>query len=192
MNDESQLIRSAYRATVPLLVSWLPDTKTGSFRALSNILGDPDESEDVVQESFVQAYLKLDTFQQQSQFFTWLYRIAFNNALSRRRRRRVTLSIDIARDSTGCDPSDTGETPDSNLVRRESIDQVRQAMLALSDDHRMILTLREMQDLSYEEISSELAISIGNRSFTFESRSRCPQTPARKTPRLAIKPIVID
>jgi RNA polymerase sigma-70 factor, ECF subfamily len=161
VNDEIQLIQSALRgesASFGLLVSRYQDRL---FSCVQNIIGDPDESEDVVQESFIQAYLKLDTFQHNSQFFTWLYRIAFNNALSRRRRRRTTLSLDVARENSGSEPSSLGEQPDSNLIRNEKIQQLRDAMLELSDDHRIILTLREMQDKSYEEIAEILRISIG-------------------------------
>ena len=161
VNDEAQLIHSALQgesASFGKLVSRYQDRL---FSCVLNVLGDPDESEDVVQESFIQAYLKLDTFQHNSQFFTWLYRIAFNNALSRRRRRRTPLSLEVARESSGSEPPSPGELPDANLIRNEKIQQLRDAMLALSDDHRIILTLREMQEKSYEDIAGILAISIG-------------------------------
>jgi RNA polymerase sigma-70 factor (ECF subfamily) len=161
VNDEIQLIQSALRgdsASFGILVSRHQDRL---FSCVLNIMGDPDETEDVVQESFIQAYLKLDTFQHNSQFFTWLYRIAFNNALSRRRRRRPTLSLDLARESSGSEPNSPGEQPDANLIRLEKIEQLRDALLELSDDHRIILTLREMQEKSYEDIAEILEISIG-------------------------------
>lgn len=125
------------------------------------IINDVEEAEDVVQESFVQAYVKLDTFQQNSRFFTWLYRIAFNNALSRRRRRKGAASLDQVREAGGADPISKVEPPDHRMLQTERVHGIREAMSRLSDDHRIILELREMQDLAYESIAEALDISIG-------------------------------
>ena len=161
VNDETQLIHSALQGESASFGKLVTRYQDRLFSCVLNVMGDPDESEDVVQESFVQAYLKRHTFQHNSQFFTWLYRLAFNNALSRRRRRRTVLSLEVARESSGSEPTSQGESPDTNLVRTEKIQQLRDAMLELSDDHRIILTLREMQEMSYEDIAEVLAISIG-------------------------------
>ena len=125
------------------------------------IVGSHDEAEDVVQDSFVQAYVKLGTFQGNSKFFTWLYRIAFNNALSRRRRKRNDLSIEQSREVTGSDPEDRLEPPDEPLLREERVSVVHLALGQLSDEHRHILVLREMEEMSYEEIAELLSINIG-------------------------------
>jgi len=131
------------------------------YNSMLNIVGSHDEAEDVVQESFVQAYLKLDTFQGNSKFFTWLYRIAFNNALSRQRRRRPELSIEQSRELTGRDPEDRIEAPDEPLLRGERIALVHAGLNLLSEEHRHILILREMDELTYEEIAELLVINIG-------------------------------
>jgi RNA polymerase sigma-70 factor, ECF subfamily len=131
------------------------------FNAMLHIVGSADEAEDIVQDSFVQAYVKLDTFRGQSRFFTWLYRIAFNNALSRRRKRRVDASIEQGREATGGDPVDRHEAPEEPLLRQERVATVTAALQRLSEEHRAILVLREMQDLPYEEIAEILSINIG-------------------------------
>jgi RNA polymerase sigma-70 factor, ECF subfamily len=131
------------------------------FNSMLNIVGSHDEAEDVVQESFVQAYLKLDSFQGNSRFFTWLYRIAFNNALSRQRRRRPELSLEQSRELTGHDPEDRVEAPEEPLLRDERVALVHQGLELLTAQHRHILVLREMEELSYEEIAELLAINIG-------------------------------
>ena len=161
VNDETQLIHSALQGESSSFGILVSRYQARLFSCVLGVIGDSDEAEDVVQESFIQAYIKLDTFQHNSQFFTWLYRIAFNNALSRRRRHRTSLSLDAARENSGSEPSSESEAPDLNLVRTENIQQLRDAMLALSDDHRIILTLREMQELSYEDIAVALDLSIG-------------------------------
>jgi RNA polymerase sigma-70 factor (ECF subfamily) len=131
------------------------------FNAMLHVVGSEEEAEDVVQDSFVQAYIKLDTFQGNSKFFTWLYRIAFNNALSRQRKKRGDLSIEQSREITGSDPEDRHESPDEPLLRAERVALVQRALQCLTEQHRAILVLREMQDLSYGEISEILGINIG-------------------------------
>ncbi len=125
------------------------------------VTGSSEEAEDVVQDAFVRAFVKLDSFQQSSQFFTWLYRIAFNTALSRHRRRRNRVSLDQVRETTGLEPVDDVDSPDEPMLRRERVAMVRQAMEMLSEEHRSILVLREMDDYPYETIAEILEISIG-------------------------------
>lgn len=137
------------------------------------VTGSAEEAEDVVQDAFVRAFLKLHTFQNNSQFFTWLYRIAFNSALSRMRRRRGTVSIDRAREAVGEEPVDHVEAPDARILRDERVASVRIALQRLSDDHRTILVLREMEDHAYEQIAEILQISIGTvRSRLSRARSQ--------------------
>ena len=81
--------------------------------------GSADEAEDVLQETFLQAYLKLDTFRGGSRFYTWLYRIAINQFVSRRRRERPTMSLDRGPDVDGVDPADPGERPEGRMLREE-------------------------------------------------------------------------
>ena len=131
------------------------------YNAMLQVVNSHDEAEDVVQESFVQAYVKLHTFQGHSKFFTWLYRIAFNNALSRQRRKRNDLSIEQSREITGSDPQDKLESPDEPLLREERVALVHRALQLLSEEHRSILVLREMEEMSYEDIAAILTINIG-------------------------------
>ncbi len=131
------------------------------YAAMLGVTGSAEEAEDVVQDALVRAFLKLDSFQQNSQFFTWLYRIAFNVALSRHRRRRSRISIDSTRDTSGMEPVDDGELPDEPLLRSERVDLVRRALARLTEQHRAILVLREMEECSYEQIAEILEISIG-------------------------------
>lgn len=131
------------------------------YNAMLHVIGSHEDAEDVVQETFVQAYIKLNTFQGKSQFFTWLYRIAFNNVLSRGRRRHPDLSLDAIREQSGLDPLDQDDSPDDRLLRQEEVHRVRRALQTLSEEHRSILILREMQDMAYEDIAQVLDINIG-------------------------------
>jgi RNA polymerase sigma-70 factor, ECF subfamily len=161
VNDEEELIQSALAgksSSFELLVTRYQDRL---YTAMISVVGSTDEAEDVVQEAFIQAYLKLSTFQQNSRFYTWLYRIAFNFALAKRRRHRGHLSLEEGREVSGSEPKSKIEAPETRMTRSEDVDLVHQALSELSEDHRSILVLREMEDLAYEDIAEVLQISIG-------------------------------
>lgn len=159
--EEDQLIRQALEGRSEAYGQLVERYQERLYNAMLHVVGSPDEAEDVVQDSFVQAYIKLNTFQGNSRFFTWLYRIAFNNALSRRRRRRADMSIEQSREASGGEPEDRTEAPDEPMLRDERIAVVKAAMQRLTEEHRTILVLREMQDMAYEDIAEILDINIG-------------------------------
>lgn len=171
--DDSLLIEHALEgdaASFGLIVSKYQDRL---FNSLFHSLGCREEAEDVAQEAFVAAYVKLSSFKQNSAFYTWLYRIAFNTAISRRRKKRPNRSVDSQKELTGSEPIDPGDTPEGALERSERIDQVQTALQQLGDEQRSILVLREMEDCSYEEISSILEIPVGTvRSRLHRARAQ--------------------
>lgn len=132
------------------------------LQAMMYICGSLQEAEDVVQETFIQAYLKLHTFGNMSRFYTWLYRIAINFALSRKRKRRERLSLDFGKEQLGCEPIDDEDlSPDKSMLQAETGQIVQLAIAALSEDHRVIIVLRDLHDLSYEAIADVLGINLG-------------------------------
>ncbi|GIW98632.1 MAG: RNA polymerase sigma factor [Pirellulaceae bacterium] len=161
MKSETELIDEALNGDTASYGQLVERFHSRLFAAMLHVVNHHEEAEDVVQETFVQAYVKLHTFRGNSQFYTWLYRIAFNNALSKRRRYRAEISIDRNRELTGSDPHDDGESPEEPLLRDERVAMVRYALERLTPEHREILVLREMEELSYEEIAQILSLNIG-------------------------------
>ena len=147
------------------------------MRLLSRIVHDPAEAEDVVQETFIKAYRALRHFRGDSAFYTWLYRIGINTAknhLATQGRRAPTFS-DI--DSEQAEAFGDGEqlrdinTPESMLASKQIAQTVNAAMDALPVDLRTAIALREIEGLSYEEISDIMACPIGTvRSRIFRAR----------------------
>lgn len=161
VGDETQLIDRALEGDRDAFTELVELNQERLFASMLQVTGSPEEAEEVVQEAFIRVFMKLDTFQRNSQFFTWLYRIAFNSALTRRRRNRVRVSLDYCRENNGLEVSDDGAGVDEPMLRRERVDMVREAMHTLTDEHRSILVLREMEENSYEDIAEILEISIG-------------------------------
>lgn len=161
MADEIQLIDRALRGDRTAFAQLVELNQDRLFASMVLVTGSPDEAEEVVQDAFIRAFVKLDTFQRNSQFFTWLYRIAFNSALTRRRRRRTRLSLDQIRETVGLEVADQSDGVDEPMLRRERVAMVRLALTQLTEEHRAILVLREMEDQSYETIAEVLEISIG-------------------------------
>lgn len=131
------------------------------YNTMVHVVGSSEDARDVVQDAFVQAFVKLETFQQSAAFYTWLYRIAFNMAMSRLRRKKPTVSVEQVRESTGLDPVDPQDPPDSPMEKDERVGQIRAAINRLGDDHRRVLVLREIDGRSYDEISEILDLPVG-------------------------------
>jgi RNA polymerase sigma-70 factor (ECF subfamily) len=159
--DDAQLIDEALRGDSAAFGRLVTKYQDRLYNNLVHVAGSADLAYDIVQDALVQAYLKLETFQQASTFYTWLYRIAFNLALSERRRRRPSLSIERARETIGHEPADPGPPPAARMEQQEQAQQVQAALARLSDEHRAILVLREIDGCAYEEIAHMLDLPLG-------------------------------
>jgi RNA polymerase sigma-70 factor (ECF subfamily) len=144
------------------------------FNTLVRVLGSRDDASEVLQDAFVQAYTKLGSFRGSAQFYTWIYRVALNMACSFRRRntrRRDEQSVEQIRELSGTEPVDKSLQPEQMLVRSEQAELVQAALSEISDEHRQILVLREMEDCSYETIAEILDLPVGTvRSRLFRAR----------------------
>ena len=159
--DDNELIHATLRGDSVAFDGLVRRYQDRLLSAVIHVSGSRVEAEDVVQEAFVQAYLKLTSFAGGSSFYTWLYRIALNGAISRRRKRRGGASIEQTRDLAGNEPADTTEPPPDRVLRHERAAQVRRAMSALPDEFRVVLVLREMEGCDYDTIAQILELPIG-------------------------------
>jgi RNA polymerase sigma-70 factor (ECF subfamily) len=137
---------------------------------------DTDEVADVVQESLIKAYRAIPNFRGDSQFYTWLYRIAVNTAknyLVSRSRRPPSSDIDVADAEyySGSDYLKDLGSPENNLFRDELEAVIIKTIADLPEDLRTALTLREYEGLSYEGISEIMDCPVGTiRSRIFRAR----------------------
>lgn len=148
-------------------------------RLVGRMVRDVDLVEDIAQETFIRAYRALHQFRGEAQFYTWLYRIAVNTAkkalMELKRDPTVSESFlksgdDDETNLPGNEPT-TEDTPESVFAAREIAAVVNAAMDALPEDLRQAVTLREIEGLTYEEISSVMNCPIGTvRSRIFRAR----------------------
>lgn len=143
---------------------------------ISRYVRDPVESMDLAQEAFIKAYRALPNFRGESAFYTWLYRIAINTAknyLVAQSRRPPSGDIEATEAEQFEGPSALKETatPESMMLRDEIQKVIFSAIEALPDDLRTAITLRELEDMSYEEIAEAMDCPIGTvRSRIFRAR----------------------
>jgi RNA polymerase sigma-70 factor (ECF subfamily) len=146
------------------------------MRLVSRIVHDPAEAEDVVQETFIKAFRALRHFRGDSAFYTWLYRIGINTAKNflvnqgRRPPTSTEADLEAAAQGEGEQLRDIN-TPESVLASKQIAATVNEAMDALPLDLRTAIVLREIEGLSYEEISAIMGCPVGTvRSRIFRAR----------------------
>ena len=161
MNDDAQLIDLALKGQTEAFGQLVLKYQDRLYNTVFHVVGHAEDARDVVQEALVQAFLKLDTFQRHSAFYTWLYRIAFNVAVTHRRRSRPTVSMDQFRETSQMEPADCEDDPAEALDRKERCRQVRQAIARLAEEHRAVLVLREIDGCCYETIAEILDLPMG-------------------------------
>jgi RNA polymerase sigma-70 factor (ECF subfamily) len=146
-------------------------------RLLSRLVRDAAEIEDITQEAFIKAYRALPQFRGESAFYTWLYRIAINNAknhLVAQGRRAPTTTENNFEEAENFDAAESLRdisTPESLLMSKQVAQVVNSAMLELPEELRAAITLREIEGLSYDEIADLMGCPIGTvRSRIFRAR----------------------
>lgn len=134
------------------------------YNTVYRLVDNAEDAQDVVQDAFLNAYQSLDSFKGDSRFFTWLYRIAINTAISLKRKQRVGLSIDAGRNGEGgvdpMDPSEYGR-PGHALEQAEEDLRIQNALNRLSPEHRAVLILKDIEGQKYEQMAEILQVPIG-------------------------------
>ena len=137
------------------------------------LTGGVEDALDLLQDAFLQSFRKLGGFHGESSFYTWVYRIVVNLALSKRRRRTPKLFQNPPSGAT-FDPAETSESndPSSHLERVEREALVQKALDRLAPDHRVVVVMKEFDGLRYEDIAATLGVPIGTVRSRLH-RARC-------------------
>jgi len=136
------------------------------------VVQNADDALDVVQDGFIKAHRHLDKFEGNSSFYTWLYRIVMNLSIDHIRKHKRTRHVDFddsldhgqGEGALGEDalvPRMLGQNPGKSLVRKEIREQIGKALAELSENHRAVLVMRELDGMSYEEMAQAMQCSKG-------------------------------
>lgn len=137
------------------------------FSLAYSVLNNREDAEDVVQESFVKAYLSLNNFQGKSSFYTWLYKITFHMAIDYKR--KIDRKGAGAKNKVELDDSNLThavelnqqESPQDLVLRRERALRIQNAINSLSPEHRAVITLREVDGFDYDKIAEVTGLNKG-------------------------------
>jgi RNA polymerase sigma-70 factor (ECF subfamily) len=164
--DETGLVDRARSGDQQAFAALVTQYERKIYRLALNITRNEEDAEDVLQEAFLKAYEHLDRFEGHSKFYTWLVRIAVNEALMKLRKRKGdrTVSLD--------EPMETGEetvareiavwedNPEQRYSREEMQTILDEAVASLKPDFRTVFTLRDIEEMSTEETAEALGISV--------------------------------
>jgi RNA polymerase sigma-70 factor (ECF subfamily) len=134
------------------------------YHSVYRLVENAEDAQDVVQEAFLNAYQSLDGFKGDSQFFTWLYRIAVNTAISFKRKHRTLARMETQNNGEYIrEPLDSSAAsrPEYALEQAEQQTRVRQALARLSPEHRAVLVLKDIEGQKYETMAEILQVPIG-------------------------------
>lgn len=177
--DDHRLIAASLRGDAAAFGELVRRHQDRLYNTVYRLLGNAEDAQDVVQDAFLNAYQSLGSFKGDAQFFTWLYRIAVNTAISHKRRQRPGLSLEGGRNGDlALEPLDTSDAsqPGLALERLEEERRVQRALDRLSAEHRAVLILKDMEGQKYEAMAEVLGVPIG----TIRSRLHRARTELRE------------
>lgn len=166
VSEELTLVRAAKAGDMRAFEELVRRYDRNVFRIAQHITQNREDAEDVVQEAFLKAYGNLSQFQEQSKFYTWLVRIAVNEALMKLRRRRpermVSLDQDIEteEDSMPREVADWSPNPEQQYNQAELREILGKTIQGLPAGFRTVFVLRDVEGLSTEETAEALGLSV--------------------------------
>ena len=174
---EKELVRAAAGGDEIAFSELVRIYENKAYHLALRMVSNPEDAYDVAQDAFLAAWRGLPSFRGESGFSTWLYRLVSNAAIDHLRRtkhQRGNVSLDD--EELNLDAPDDSPTPQEAAEENDLKDAVAAGLKELSDDHRTVLVMREVQELSYEEIAESLQLDLG----TVKSRISRARTHLRK------------
>lgn len=167
--DDRELVTRAQKGDRAAFRSLFERYNRRAYSLAFGVVRNADDALDVVQDAFIKAHRHLDKFEGQASFYTWLYRIVMNLAIDhiRKHKRQKTVDFsDAAMDEGGLGedsliPRIIGGNPGRALMDKEIRARIATALDELSENHRAVLVMRELEGLSYEEMAQAMECSKG-------------------------------
>jgi RNA polymerase sigma-70 factor, ECF subfamily len=162
--DEHLLVAAAKRGNAAAFEELVNRYERKIFRLTMNITRNREDAEDAMQDAFLKSYAHLEDFQGESRFYTWLVRIAANEALMRLRKRRpnqISLDepIEAEEDMMPREVEDWGPSPEQRFAQTEMQEILSRVIEQLDPEFRIVFVLRDVEELSIEETAKVVGIS---------------------------------
>ena len=179
MPDDLELVRRVQRGDLSAYDELVRRYQERIYATLYHMTSNHEDANDLAQESFIKAFQAIRSFKGDSSFFTWLYRIAVNKTINflKQRRNRSHMSLNDLDFNAEHDPDLVAlvseKTPRREISLSELQEKLNGALQRLSESHRMVVTLHDVQGLSHEEIAKIMDCNIGTvRSRLFYARQQ--------------------
>ena len=176
--DERDLIRQCQKGDVQAFRQLVERYEDRIYGLACSILGDREVAKDAAQEAFIRVYRALGKFEGRSTFYTYLYRITTNVCLTfaqREQRRPDSVSIEGMQEASNMalDRFLGTDKPENDIERIGLREEIQKVLEHLSPDHRAVVILKDIEDLSQEEIADVLDVSVGTvKSRLSRARAR--------------------
>lgn len=166
--DDRDLVEAARRGDREAFRTLFERYHRRAYALAFGVVRHPDDALDVVQDAFIKAHKYLDKFEGNSSFYTWLYRIVMNLAIDHIRKHRRVRPVELDEQRLADDGADEGllpkllgSNPGRALMDKEIRGRIDAALGELSENHRAVLVMRELEGLSYEEMAQAMGCSKG-------------------------------
>ena len=177
--EESDLVERAKRGDMAAYDDLVRRYQERIYATVYHMTANHEDANDLAQEAFIKAFQALNSFKGGSSFYTWIYRIAVNKTINflKQRKNRSQISLNDLDFNAEHDPDlvalISDKTPRRDIGLAELQEKLNGAMLKLSDDHRLVVTLHDVQGMSHEEIAAIMKCNIGTvRSRLFYARQQ--------------------
>jgi RNA polymerase sigma-70 factor (ECF subfamily) len=181
-DDESALVAAAKAGDISAFETLVGRYERKIFRLTQNITQNREDAEDAMQEAFLKAYEHLQAFEGNSRFYTWLVRIAVNQALMKLRKRRPNVvsldeEVDTGEDMVPREVEDWGPSPADRYAQTELSEILTKVIGELDPSFRIVFQLRDIEELSTEETAEALGLSVpAVKSRLLRARLKLRQT----------------
>ncbi len=179
VSDEMSLVSRARRGEMDAYDELVRRYQERIYATMYHMTSNHEDANDLAQESFIKAFQALKSFKGDSSFYTWLYRIAVNKAINfiKQRRNRVSMSLNDLDTNAEHDPDLVAlishKTPHRAATLAELQEKLNAAILKLSEQHRAVVVLHDVQGVPHEEIADIMGCNVGTvRSRLFYARQQ--------------------
>ena len=177
--DEDELVREARRGNLKAYDELVKRYQERIYATLYHMTSNHEDANDLAQESFIKAFQALKSFKGGSSFYTWLYRIAVNKTINflKQRKNRTHMSLNNIDFNAEHDPDlmalISEQTPRRAAGLAELQEKLNEALMKLSESHRLVVVMHDVQGLSHEEIAEAMDCNVGTvRSRLFYARQQ--------------------